>query len=264
MATFVNAPDKAFKVSVFGGMRQGLFAPAVSVNTNALAEYSVQVERRIAEAVYQCAREARDKARANAPVGRTGELRAGIYVTAPGSQADISAFRTGKLKPGQQPLRSHSRAYYHAINRVAKMRDSDVPGSEDYSVTTVSGGNLIDHRTQRLSRGLGRADVVAAFERESLLNGGGEGEDPQMYIRVASVLPFNSLGSTPGRASFFVGIGSAMYYSAWVEFGTSKMPAHQFFTPAAEWLVAEAPKRIASAMSGMRLSKATQARIQAK
>jgi hypothetical protein len=233
---YADRQNKSRATSVYHGARQGLFAPAVVAQTDGLNAISREMEVRIAQALYALGRAARDMARAAAPV-RTGALRAGIYVTAPASRPDLDRIAGGE-KVGLSQLKGHTRGYYSAISAAAKRRGLEVPDDESF----------ITPRTQRLRAGIDKAKF------EKIMGAGVEEDRLQQTLNLD--LPFNPIGSA-GRTAFYVGIGSAMYYSAWVEYGTAFRRAKPFFTPAARWLEKEAAKAITKTLRDMKAPAGT-------
>lgn len=219
------------------GERVGLFRASMNVNTDKLDKLTVEMEMSLAREILKLAVEAREIARNLAPV-KSGALKAGIYVTKPASKEELNSFRGGGNVPRAKML-GHSMDYYEAITAAANKRGEYVPGSEEDAGSGIE--DFISPRTQRLKKNLTKESLS-----EHLGNFGDEGE-AALYGLINGALPFNPMGMTT-RDAFFVGLGSAAYYSAWVEYGTSKQRSQAFFTPAADWMVAQAPRRMAEAM----------------
>lgn len=219
------------------GTRVGLFTGAISINTDELEKMSVKVQTAIAVAMEKLVTEAAEQARQNAP-RRTGDLAAGIYVTHAPTAEEMKAHANGvALK--QHKMMGHSASYFQALNNVASREGTIVPGTapeEDKDPLS----SLVDARTQRIkgaAKSLPELTEMANPKRKS-------------YAGLAEMLPFNSL-PVMDMTTLYVGMGSAMYYSAWVEYGTSRMKARPFFTPAAIFMTSKAPAAMAAAIKSV-------------
>lgn len=241
----LGAPHRS-TTSAYLGQRDNLFRASMDLDTSVLDQLTPAVEAAIAQRIYRLGIQARDMARRAAPK-KSGALRAGIYVTAPASKVEAKEIRKGNL-PKQGRMAGHSNAYARAIQSAAVKRAKQAMGKDyihgDAYVPGYGGHEddlkFVTPRTQRLLVGK-QAITLDDIENEVGFKAGEKG----FVQSFNALLPFNPLGSV-GRSAFFVGIGSAMYYSAWVEFGTSKQKAQGFFTPAADWLVSRAPGEVAA------------------
>lgn len=245
MGPSVNARGvdrKRYASEVYHGTRESLYAPAVKLDTGQLGTMSDQLRIAIAKRLYALARIGRDRARKAAPK-KTGALRAGIYVTAPASQAQMKTL-TGGGTVALSAMAGVTAAYYASINAAAKRNGVEVPGSAR-DIEETGGSRYVTHRTQRLKKNIKAIDFA-----EDLLSPDTDLDEVDMdslsnhYAAVNTMLPFNPIGNTR-KDSFFVGLGSAVFYSAWVEYGNSKRKGTPFFTPAADWLVKESAKAVA-------------------
>ena len=242
-------------VSTLHGQRDSLFRPAMEIDTSVLDGISVDLEYAISKRLYALAVTARDMARRSAP-RRTGSLRASIYATAPANMSELKALRKGAtLKQGQ--MKGHSSGYAKAIRAAAERTAKHQMGA-DYIAGSgyVPGHDVRDDefsfvtpRTQRLKIGKNATSLSDLMEEAGFDSAfrEAEGLTGSFAGALAGLLPFSELGKS-GRSSLYVSIGAAMYYAAWVEFGTSRQKSQPFFTPAADWLVAHAPGEIARAM----------------
>lgn len=240
MPAFENSPG-GYKVSSTAGTRQGLFAPSVVVQNAGLDGITLQMERELAKAMLGVAIKARDMARRLAPEA-TGALRAGIYVTGLVTKEELAMVRDGD-EPFAHKMMGHTQGYWKALNAAARRSENDVPGVNPSAGDTR--GSMLFTRTQRL-RGKTRGQKLQEnFGRLDYDNR--QGVD---YKSINDALPFNEFAPVK-RENLFVGLGSLMYYSAWVEYGTSRMAARPFFTPAANWMQTHALAEMVTRLRAM-------------
>ncbi len=233
---------ETYAVKVYGHTREGLFAPAITLDTQMLKSLPLVLQQRMAQRFYAIALQAREKAQHRAPV-KSGALVAGIYVTQPAATADLAKANMGGTVKGHE-MHRHSKAYYGAINNAAKRLGILVPTSADHQIESSVGQELskiIYERTQRFQAGGGGLKGV-----QSVLD---SDDKEATYKDIVTALPFNPMGGA-GLDTLFVSMGSAMYYSAWVEYGHSGAAAQPFFTEAANWMISECMKSFTSMLDG--------------
>jgi len=224
-----------------------VLAQTIVKNKVDLSGWSREVELRAQEAVYQLGRETRDMARRLVPV-KTGALRASIYVTRPGSAENQAA---GKFARGRA-----SAGYFAAANAAARLN----PGRLEF----VTDDPLISKRTQRdlspsgdwnhLKRvRLTRTHTGERFGRNS---SGETTWHQQSFAHLGtqeyagfeedwrSIMPMADVT----RGTFLVTIGASAYYAGFVEYGTVKMAAQPFMTPAVNWARGQLAGRLTRAI----------------
>lgn len=160
--------------------------------------------------VYKNGQLARDRARKAAP-RRTGALRSSIYVTSP-SKGGMSAT---KITP--QAYSGYFRAISAAVKKNARL---GVETDEEY----------ISHvKTQR------RKNEKYKFENVTLSNG----KTVRALVSAGESTFQEQFAAFPvelyKKDYFYVVIGAAAFYAAYVEYGTSKQSPRPFLGPAAEW-----------------------------
>lgn len=233
--------DTTKGTETFDGMRRGLFQAAFKTDENTIKTYTLDVQYAIAQALFKLGREARDKARRDAPK-QSGALAASIYVTSPASRAELKEAITGGKGLIAHKMKRHSGNYLKALSAAGKKNGYEIPGMTDEGI----GGSIVIPRTQRLKKNTTQEDIRFALNELAPEN--------VTYKEFNSTFPFNPLGTT-GQTAFYVGLGVGMYYAAWVEYGTTVRKATPYFTPAAKWMTSEAPGRVAMAMSSVSAKK---------
>lgn len=206
-----------------------------SLHDSVLKQTSNKVYMVAQKVVYQLGREARDKARALCPK-RTGALAASIYVSKPGANAK---------ETGGTYTKQSAAGYFRAVNAVVRrnpkalglVHPSEI--GEGGSFNRQRLGKIDGEGQTLLSKGTYGGNVYQVYSRGQI------GDFSE--ARLQSVLPFQ--GGT--KNSFFVAIGAAAYYAAFVEFGAPARGARAqpFLGPAVEWAKLQLPGRLKAALA---------------
>lgn len=169
--------------------------------------------KEVEQMIYKNGQSARDMARRRAPID-TGALRASIYVTKPNSLSNVT---------GSNMYAGYSRAVTAATRRNKNLK-------------TISG---MDKSQRNLETLYNRVKI-------DTVGGGGKKILTTHASRVVNTLELEISdveheGIMPlpielyEPSTFYVIIGAAANYAAYIEYGTYKMPPRPFIEPAANW-----------------------------
>lgn len=248
------------------GIRQGLFRASAEVDVSVLNTLSLDAERAIALALYKRGQLARNEARRNVrkmPRNNTryiptGALEAGIYITAPATKAELSQMRATGKPIAAHKTKSHSSSYARAIAAAGRRTDTiDEDGTRREGLRPFGASQFNGNVFARTQRFVGEKSGSRTLkDLRNDIDGLGNLSDSQILTAFNMEAPFVGLGDT-GRGAFYIGLGSAMYYSAWVEFGTSKMKARPFFSGPANAFAKDAQAIISKAFKEAASGKRT-------
>lgn len=185
------------------------------------------------KAVYRLGQETRDMARGAAPV-RTGALRASIYVTRPSSESAQASGTTS---------RQASAGYRRAAEKAARLNPLVDSGRNMGPYTSVR--VVLDHGQKVLLLAAGNRRDVYIFLRDKKGRHGHLGT--QEYDQISDDRMLSPMGAVSGD-TFYVTVGAAAGYAAFVEYGTVHMRAQPFLTPAVNWARGELAGRLKEAI----------------
>lgn len=225
--------------------------------------WSNKVYYAVQYAVYKLGMKTRDKARAACPVD-TGALKASIYVTSPSSHADQEAGRPygSADAPGKA-----SAGYRRAVEASARKmiigggpvleKGEKISDGGSILTTGMHGQSTLRPMKQLLALGMRAGSTTRSYKGNL-----GRSLGTRSFTNYAGVKDVDHLPFTPmpfsTKEQFWVTVGAAAYYAAFVEFGTSgphRQKAQPFMGPAVRDMERELQKTIADAIKSVDAKK---------